>query len=451
MNLNEKITHILNLPDLKILILDKRTHFLISLIPKSSFYESKYFLFENIENKLRTRLDLHCVIFISMNYIQLLYDELLNPKYTFYTIYFVNKIDTQILQTLAKNDIYNKVINIYEFNYNLYKEDENLYLTKEQDLYKKTESIQSLLDTLNISPKIIHQPNFEKTELNLISHSIDLNKKKKGTLFLLNRSIDKITPLLFPWRYQELIKLYFNYENRLIEYKNKKYEIDLFFENNKFLDIFSVSKNLKTESKKIQVNKSIYEKKSLEIHLMLVDEIIKKSLRYSDFSENEINIIKTKKIDQNLNTKNIKKLEEFKMEIIYFYRTKKINNPKYEKVVKKYVKENPMINISKYFSKYFTFDKNLDIKIGQKGRIYKIIKNFLKNCLSEKFFVKNFNSITLPIIIYLNSSLSYGEYFQICNLFTERNISLENVYVVCEDVCTYESLLKAYIPLIIDI
>lgn len=440
-NLKVKINHILNNQGLKILLLDPRTIQIGSLIPKSEFLENHFFLFDNITNNKRNEFELHCVLIISFDYLKYLIKELSSPKYLTYTVYFVNKIDNNILKEISKNDIFGKIINIFELNYNLIKEDNNLFSIKEKDLYKKAEALESLLNTLEISPKIIYLSN-KDIELDLISNSINKTKfLQKGTLFLFNRDIDMITPLIYPWRYQELIKQYFNYNNQLINGITNI--LDDFFELNKFKDIFSVSQNLKQELKKVQTNKNKFDKKILEFHLNLVNEIIQKLINNSKLSEIELNIIKKKEYP--IINYEIGKIEELKMELIYYYRIGKINNLKYQDIIKKFIKDFPMQKLSKTFSKYISFKNNVDLKLSFRGRIFKILKYFIKENLSNKFQVKNSNNITYPIIIYMNGVLSYGEYFQICNLFIENNILLNEIFIVCEEIWTFEDFLLPYI------
>ncbi|KAF7689848.1 Vacuolar protein sorting-associated protein 45 [Cucumispora dikerogammari] len=447
--LDLKIDHILNNPGLKILLLDSRTTSIAALIPQSTFLENKFFLFDNITNHKRNEFEIHCVLILSLDYLKHLIQEITSPKYLTYTIYFVNKIDEKLLKDIAEKDVFGKIINIFELNYNLIKEDTNLFITKEKDLYKKAECLQSLLETLEISPGIILPPAYKETELSLIANSIkQTGFTKKGTLLLLNRDIDMISPLLYPWRYQELIKQYFNFNNQLIVNGNKSATLDDFFKLNKFEDIFQVSQNLKTELKKVQTGKNVFDKKSLEFHFNLVNTIIKQSFNNSKLSEIEIKVIKkkeNKELNEIKNIQQIGKLEELKLELIYFYRTGQINNLEYQGIIKNFVKQFPMQKLSNTFSKYISFKNNVDLKLSFRGRINNILKAFLSGILSKKFEVRNLSSFIYPLIVYMNGPLSYGEYFQICNLFIEKGLSLEEVYVVCEEIWTYEDFLKSYV------
>ncbi|KAK5244289.1 vacuolar protein sorting-associated protein 45, partial [Exophiala xenobiotica] len=104
---------------LKILLLDRDTVSIVSTaITQSALLKHEVFLIDRLDNAARERMrHLRCLCFVrpSPDSIQLLIDELRDPKYGEYNIYFSNIIKKSSLERLAESDDHEVVKAVQEY------------------------------------------------------------------------------------------------------------------------------------------------------------------------------------------------------------------------------------------------------------------------------------------------------------------------------------------------
>jgi len=222
---------------MKILLLDSETVSIVSTaITQSALLKHEVFLIDRLDNPARERMrHLRCLCFVrpSPDSIQFLIDELREPKYGEYNIYFSNIIKRSSLERLAEADDHEvvKVMQEYFADYNVVNSDLmslNLHYPRYKlwshspdmwntdDLARSTEGVMALLLSLKKNPLVRYQ----KTSLmaKKLATEIRYNITQEDQLFdfsrttrrpdtppillILDRREDPITPLLSQWTYQ---------------------------------------------------------------------------------------------------------------------------------------------------------------------------------------------------------------------------------------------------------
>ena len=227
---------------------------------------------------------------------------------------------------------------------------------------------------------------------------------------------------------QSLINRFFKYKNGIVEYDGELFNLndDEFFLENKFKDINTVSKNLKTLYKNKNKVTSLELKKnylrSLEFNMKYCNFILTKCSKLHILSTVQYEIIK----DRNRKTAETKinnllekaKGSDFKLNDRDIENTLKIyayifnyNKTKTQKFLDKF---NSTIKIIDYSVKY-SFNKTEDIKLGMKCNIVKAIEKYIRK-----------NPINEILIVYMEGVLTYTEYRQISNIDSRIVIAYKN-------------------------
>lgn len=479
----------------KVALFDTYTKKIISsLISQNTFFENNFFLFHLLSDTRVKISTLTAVIFIRPESIYELIKELKDPFYGQYIIYFTSKIDNDILEILAKSDIFNLIDTILEMNIDVIKIDNKLYQIANNNSEFGENSLSGLFSifcTYGISPDIIlHDSWFSETEKNnLISYKNNFmtkilfnkdsdtkilfnknslsNKKEsgliqkinsytekflnKGTILFLDRKFDTITPMMYEWRYQSMIQEYCKFKYPGIIKFDKLYSLDdKFYQKNKFLEIDNVSKNLKNfmnnQNKELNFD-NMKNKESLEKHLKIHNFIINECLPNKEICELEMKILKN-----NINFKKFKKeIENLKNQENF-----KNNENKIIKLILIYLQKNPKELKNIFFQKYLKyfkksqnlpiFKEKIDLKLAYIPPIYQILNSIFKKKY-KKFnlhFFKNSNNfkdknIFGTFVIYLNE-ITFSEY-RIINLFFEER-KIDDFVIVCEKIVNCSEILE---------
>ncbi|EDO19429.1 hypothetical protein Kpol_1002p76 [Vanderwaltozyma polyspora DSM 70294] len=230
----------------KALLLDKNTTSTISMCAtQSDLLNHNIYLIDTIENKNRdTMRHVKCIVYVkpSDDTIEYLLEELQNPRYADYYIYFSNTVNKSQLERLAESDDMEAVSKVEEIfqDYQILGEDlfsleipsktlfRNQLLWDEIGLESCSNSLFSLLLSLKLKPEIVYENN-SKLSARLakeVSKKISENEKslfdfpRKDSpplLILLDRMNDPVTPLLQPWTYQSMIKEYIGVTRNIVD------------------------------------------------------------------------------------------------------------------------------------------------------------------------------------------------------------------------------------------
>ncbi|KAJ2706434.1 vacuolar protein sorting-associated protein 45 [Coemansia sp. IMI 203386] len=220
---------------MKVLLLDRETTPIISLVSTQSYLLSKEtYLVDRIENSNRDVMrHLKCVCFLrpSESSIQALLDELRSPKYGDYYIYFSNILKKSMIEMLAENDESEVVREIQEFYADYYVVTPFLFhIGLSPSVYplfaeghswnpgalsRTVQGLGALLLSMKRRPNIRYERNSamalklgQEIEY-LISHESNLfstkSTDKKTHLLILDRKNDPVTPLLTQWTYHAML------------------------------------------------------------------------------------------------------------------------------------------------------------------------------------------------------------------------------------------------------
>ncbi len=218
---------------MKMLLLDKDTVPIVSTaITQSALLKHEVYLIDRLDNPARERMrHLKCLCFVrpSPDSIQFLIDELREPKYGEYNIYFSNIIKKSSLERLAEADDHEVVKAVQEYfadyivvnpdlmSLNLGFPKQRLWshspdLWNTDALQRTTEGVVALLLSLKKNPLIRYQKTslLAKKLATEVRYQITQEEqlfdfRKQDTppiLLILDRRDDPITPLLTQWTYQ---------------------------------------------------------------------------------------------------------------------------------------------------------------------------------------------------------------------------------------------------------
>ncbi|KFY25501.1 hypothetical protein V493_04640 [Pseudogymnoascus sp. VKM F-4281 (FW-2241)] len=220
---------------MKILLLDSETVNIASTaITQSALLNHEVYLIDRLENQNREKMrHLRCLCFVrpSAESIQYLIDELRDPKYGEYNLYFSNVVKKSSLERLAEADDHEVVKAVQEhfadyivINPDLFTLDLKIPkriwsgspdMWNADSLQRSTDGIVGLLLSLKKKPLIRYEKNSLlakklATEVRyLVSQEEQLFDFRKvdtpPILLILDRRDDPITPLLSQWTYQAMV------------------------------------------------------------------------------------------------------------------------------------------------------------------------------------------------------------------------------------------------------
>jgi len=275
-----------NTPGMKILLLDDNTTLYISAITtQSNLLSKEVFLIDKIENTSREKMKhLKCICFLrpSAKSVQLMIDELRNPCYGSYYLYFSNILSKSQIERMAEADQQEAVRELQEFYGDFCAVNPNFYSLNLQnyqifgdslsswnnETFKRTvEGLRAVLLALKKRPMIRYEKNSALGRR--LASEINYQIQQESQLFdfrrydtppillILDRKNDPVTPLLNQWTYQAMVHELIGINNgrvdlsRISDIKPDLKEIvlssdqDIFFKNNMYLNFGDLGVNIK--------------------------------------------------------------------------------------------------------------------------------------------------------------------------------------------------------------
>lgn len=275
-----------NTPGMKILLLDDNTTLYISAITtQSNLLSKEVFLIDKIENTSREKMKhLKCICFLrpSAKSVQLMIDELRNPCYGSYYLYFSNILSKSQIERMAEADQQEAVRELQEFygdfcavnpsfyslnlqNYQIFSDSLSNW---NNETFKRTvEGLRAVLLALKKRPMIRYEKNSALGRR--LASEINYQIQQESQLFdfrrydtppillILDRKNDPVTPLLNQWTYQAMVHELIGINNgrvdlsRISDIKPDLKEIvlspdqDIFFKNNMYLNFGDLGVNIK--------------------------------------------------------------------------------------------------------------------------------------------------------------------------------------------------------------
>ncbi|KAF3317992.1 vacuolar protein sorting-associated protein 45 [Orbilia oligospora] len=274
---------------MKILLLDSETMPIMSTATsQSTLLQHEVFLIDRLENINREKMrHLKCLCFVrpSPDSIQLLVEELRDPKYSEYMLYFSNIVKKSSLERLAEADDHEVVKSVQEVFADYLVVNPDLYALKDSALnglriwsqspdqwnpdalIRATDGVLASLLTLKKKPLIRYARNSLMakklaTELTfqMTQETQLFDFRKTDTppiLLILDRRSDPITPLLSQWTYQAMVHELLGIENGRVDLSDvpdtrpEHKEIvlsadqDPFFKKNMYVNFGDLGSNIK--------------------------------------------------------------------------------------------------------------------------------------------------------------------------------------------------------------
>ncbi|KAI1844678.1 hypothetical protein JX266_009134 [Neoarthrinium moseri] len=273
---------------MKILLLDKDTVSIVSTaITQSSLLNHEVYLIDRLDNQSREKMrHLRCLCFVrpSSDSIQFLIDELRDPKYGEYYLYFSNVVKKSALERLAEADDHEivklvqehfadfLVINPDLFSLNLTLPQQRIWsgnpdMWNTDALQRSTEGLMAVLLSLKKKPLIRYEKNSllakklaTEVRYNITQEEQLFDFRRVDTppiLLILDRREDPATPLLNQWTYQAMVHHLLGINNGRVdlgdvpEIRPELREIvlsqdqDPFFKKNMYLNFGDLGGNIK--------------------------------------------------------------------------------------------------------------------------------------------------------------------------------------------------------------
>ncbi|KAF9765747.1 hypothetical protein IL306_001902 [Fusarium sp. DS 682] len=273
---------------MKILLLDRETVSIVSTaVTQSSLLNHEVYLIDRLDNAAREKMrHLRCLSFVrpSPESIQLLIDELREPKYGEYHLYFTNVVKKSSLERLAEADDHEvvklvqehfadyTVINPDLFSFGFTLPQQRIWAGSPDtwnpdSLQRCSEGLIAVLLSLKKKPLIRYQktsPLAKKlaSEVRYLMTQEDslFDFRKVDTppiLLVLDRREDPVTPLLTQWTYQAMVHHLLGIQNGRVDLSDvpdispEQKEIvlsqdqDPFFKKNMFLNFGDLGGNIK--------------------------------------------------------------------------------------------------------------------------------------------------------------------------------------------------------------
>ncbi|KAF2012476.1 vacuolar protein sorting-associated protein 45 [Aaosphaeria arxii CBS 175.79] len=273
---------------MKILLLDNETVSIASTATtQSALLTHEVYLTDRLDNQQREKMrHLRCLCFIrpSPDSIQNLIEELREPKYGEYNIYFSNIIKKSSLERLAEADDHEVVRAVQEYfadflvinpdlaSFDLGFPKHRIWSTtpdgwNQDSLQRSTEGVMALLLALKKKPLIRYQKNSllakklaTEVRYNMTQEDQLFDFRKTDTppiLLIVDRRDDPVTPLLTQWTYQAMVHELLGINNGRVDLRDVpeirpemkeitlSQEQDPFFKKNMYLNFGDLGQNAK--------------------------------------------------------------------------------------------------------------------------------------------------------------------------------------------------------------
>jgi len=235
-----------SVPGMKVLIMDKETTGIVSLVySQSQMLQKEVYLFERIDaegRELMAHLKAICFLRPTEENVKLLCRELTKPKYGEYHIFFSNLLQGNSLDELAAADEHEVVQQVQEFYADFYALNSNLFslnvptfldlepATLKEIVRRTAEGISSVLLAFKRKPAIRCARNSEIG--NRISQEVLKCMSQEKSLFdfrrtdtvplllILDRRNDPVSPLLHQWTYQAMVHELLGIHNNRVDLSN---------------------------------------------------------------------------------------------------------------------------------------------------------------------------------------------------------------------------------------
>ncbi|KAI3659591.1 hypothetical protein MP638_002039 [Amoeboaphelidium occidentale] len=285
--INKMVTSV---PGLKIMLLDSDTTTFVSVaMTQSQLLAKEVYLINRIGQKNRDKMKhLKCICFLrpTLESVQAMVEELRNPLYGSYHLYFTNILKKSQIERLAESDEFEVVKEVHEFYGDYLAINSDLISLNLSSIYgeaasvwegnafqRSVEGLVSILLSMKKKPLIRYAKNSPLAKR--LGTELQYQMQQEAQLFdfrrtdtppillLLDRRNDPVTPLLNQWTYQAMIHELFGISKGRVEIPGAERpelkeivlsaDQDAFYKKNMFLDLGDLGANIKTYVDEFQV------------------------------------------------------------------------------------------------------------------------------------------------------------------------------------------------------
>mmetsp|Transcript_1481 Transcript_1481/g.3326 ORF Transcript_1481/g.3326 Transcript_1481/m.3326 type:complete len:594 (-) Transcript_1481:583-2364(-) len=225
---------------MKALLLDKETTVMVSMVcSRSQVLEKEVFLFQRLDAQRRGQmLHMKAIVFLRPTHenLKLLQEELREPKFGEYHLFFSNVLKDDVVRSLAQADQFELVRQLRELyadffaltpsSFSLSLPPNSALTTPLAD--RTRDGLFALLLALKKKPAIRYQASSKDAEhiAALLSQHLDQHQENldfgrgedlPALLLILDRSDDPVTPLLNQWTYQAMVHELLGIRNNMVE------------------------------------------------------------------------------------------------------------------------------------------------------------------------------------------------------------------------------------------
>lgn len=290
-----------------------------NVIPYSIFQDRDFFYFDYLRRRDRVPLsDVSCVVVIRAESLKSLIEELASPCYGRYVVLFTHRIDPFVLEILAGADTRGVVSEVHEIYLDVVRESTGLYTTRSTAYPRVLDGLHGLLMTLEIAPRIrVHVSGTDACagdrSLSVLGRELRTRARehclrRAGTVVLLRRNFDLVTPLLHDWHYQALIGACLGNASGTVQLDGRELSLDdAFFEENKFRDIGAVGDSIRALAAEISRGRSheledieerVAHTRSVETHLRVYNAVLASAVAQKELSEAELSLVRSGSVDE---------------------------------------------------------------------------------------------------------------------------------------------------------
>ena len=283
---------------MKVMVMDKETTSIVSMVySQSEIIQKEVYLCELLSTKGRENmkhLSAICFLRPTRDNVQLLCDELRNPKYSAYSLYFSNVIAKSAVKQLAEADDHEVVKDVKEFYGDFIAISQHVFsfnLTPalnssgswRGDVFDRTSvGLLSVLLALKKNPLIRYSATSKPAHH--LAESITRGIAREGDLFsfrrpdvaplllILDRRDDPVTPLLNQWTYQAMVHELLGVKNNRVDLSKApgisrdlhevvmSSEQDDFYRENMYLNFGEIGANIKVLAEEFQAKQKDHKK-----------------------------------------------------------------------------------------------------------------------------------------------------------------------------------------------
>ncbi|KAH9385175.1 vacuolar protein sorting-associated protein 45 [Nematocida major] len=439
---------------IKALLLDEFTRDSISpIISHAELLSYDFFLFETISST-RQPIDVSCVAILSKSSLPSLVREVEQQTYKEYFVFITDELSDADIEMIAKKDTNGAIKELQELYFSGTPMDTRFVILNGKTSQEMAHSLSCLLKGLEIVPGIRYQFGSEvcyKTAESVESRFAP-TAPPNADLVIVDRAVDLLTPIQYPWTYQSMAAEYLEYKAGVISWGSNSLCIskeDMFFEECKFRDIVYAAEALKKTLKEVRASREVIgefvanvrerakESSRLTMHLNAIGEISSACLENDAVSEAMADLIEGAQADLLESVRDANEQQKLRLALVEYIcehvlPQKTVFNAFWKNKAPKWtLYEGYKKEVAAFAQKYVknilgirrpSYQKNINRKLGYIPEVVKIASELKSGKLSDKNYptIKKGTHDKRLVIIFIAGGATFIEYRALMLLFSEQ-------------------------------